>query len=73
MPELEERQAKIEGILEQLEKRVGRLEVQLEALRTEFKTDIVRLETDIKTNFRWTVGMWITVMLGILALFFKIH
>lgn len=71
MPELEERQAKMEGILEQVEKRVGRVEVQLDEFRKEFRTELIRLEGKIDSNFRWSVGMWITIMLAIVGLYFK--
>lgn len=75
MPELEERQAKIEDTLEQLEKRVGRLEVELTEFRSEIRNELTRLEGKIDTNFRWLVGMWvttwITTMLAILGLYFK--
>lgn len=67
MPELEERQAKIEGTLEQLEKRVSRIEAELDEIRKEL--DSIRRE--ISTNFRWSVGMWITIMLAIVGLYFK--
>ncbi|MFN3466480.1 MAG: hypothetical protein ACK4WF_02110 [Candidatus Brocadiales bacterium] len=66
MPELEERQAKIEGPLEQLEKRVSRIEVELDKRK---ELDAIRKE--ISTNFRWSVGMWITIMLAIIGLYFK--
>ncbi len=79
MPELEERQARIEGTLEQLEKRIGRVEVQLDELRKqldefrkEFRTELIRLEGKIDTNFRWTVGLWVTTILAIIGLYLKV-
>lgn len=71
MSELEERHAKIEGILEQLEKRVSRIEVQLD----EFRKELGELKKEMHTNFRWLVGMWVTTwvttMLAIIGLYFK--
>ncbi len=67
MPELEERQARIEGTLEQLEKRVSRIEVQLDDIRKEIN-DVRR---EISANFRWSLGMWITTVLAIIGLYFK--
>ncbi len=95
MPELEERQAKIEGVLEQIDKRVGRLESgitrledKIDLLRDELlgkidsvdsKIDSVRdgllgkidsLRNEGNTNFRWLMGimitMWVTVILTII-------
>lgn len=71
MPELEERQARIEDILEQLEKRVSRIEVQLEEFRKEIRQEIPEIRKEISINFRWSVGMWITIMLAIMGLYFK--
>jgi predicted nucleic acid-binding Zn-ribbon protein len=71
MPELEERQARIEGTLEQLEKRVSRIEVQLEEFRKEVRQEISEIRKEISTNFRWSVGMWIAIMLAIVGLYFK--
>lgn len=59
MPELEKRQGKIEGILEQLVRRVDKLEVEVGEIRKE-----------LHTNFRWLVGIiivtWVTTIVTIL-------
>ncbi|HLA37112.1 MAG TPA: hypothetical protein VJZ02_01455 [Candidatus Brocadiales bacterium] len=66
MPELEERQAKVEGILEQLEKRVSNVELAIMELRKE----IAELRKEMSSNFRWLMGimltMWVTIILAIL-------
>ncbi|HHT9154309.1 MAG: hypothetical protein HZA70_00250 [Planctomycetes bacterium] len=60
MPELEKRQGKIEGILEQLVRRVDKLEVEVGEIRKE-----------LHTNFRWLVGIiivtWVTTIVTILT------
>lgn len=57
-PALEERLARVEGILEEVRARLNHLEVELNGLRQE-----------IYTNFRWTLGilipMWVTIILAI--------
>jgi hypothetical protein len=56
---LEERMAKIEGLLTQMDKRLNHLEAK-----------IVDLRGEIAENFRWTIGIilgtWITLVLAIL-------
>jgi len=59
---LEQRVAKIEGILEQLCARMNHLETRMS-----------RLESELRSNFRWTVGimlavlipMWVSIILAI--------
>lgn len=118
MPDIEERQAKIEGTLEQIDKRLVRIESEIVALRDELhnglnslrdelhnglsglreemhgeingvrgeinglrsemlgeingvRGEIGELRVKIDTNFRWLVGimitMWVTVTLGIIS------
>ena len=59
MPELEKRQGKIEGVLEQLVKRADKLEVEMGETRKE-----------LHTNFRWLVDIiivtWVTTIVTIL-------
>lgn len=66
-PQLEERTAKVEGILEQMDKRLSQVEVGLTELRNE-----------LKSNFQWTIGIIITfwvctmgMMGGIMAILLK--
>lgn len=67
---LEERTAKVEGILEQMDKRLDRVEVGIIDLKNEIKCDIERLETKVDNQFRWLVGIiiatWITAILTII-------
>lgn len=67
LPQLEERTAKVEGILEQMDKRLGQMEMSLRELRNE-----------LKSNFQWTVGITITLWVctmgmigGIMAILLK--
>ncbi len=77
MPELEERQAKIEGILEQIDKRVTSFESTFRSEISQIHTEIAQVHSDISQNrnemtssFRWTIGiiitMWITIIITIL-------
>lgn len=65
-PQLEERTAKVEGILEQMDKRLGRVEVGLTELKREFKADFDSLRNELKSNFQWTIGitiiLWVCTM-----------
>jgi archaellum component FlaC len=74
---MEERIAKIEGILEQINERLNHFGTELGDLRKEMNGKFMqidgrfgRLEADIKTNFRWTVGIiltvWVTIIIAIL-------
>ncbi len=49
-PGLEERTAKVEGILEQMDKRLDRVEVAIVDLKNEFKSDMGKLETSLKSD-----------------------
>jgi len=57
--DMEERVAKIEGILEQVDKRLNRLESEVRELRR-----------DLNNRFFWLLGvqisMWVTIILEIL-------
>lgn len=81
MPELEERQTKIEGVLEQIDKRVGRLESDITRLEDKVEVGFAKLDAKLDTkidsvrnevhvNFRWLVGimitMWVTMILTII-------
>jgi tetrahydromethanopterin S-methyltransferase subunit G len=62
----EERVAKIEGILEQMDKRLNHLESEIRNLRGE----IGDLGRDLNNRFLWMLGvqitMWVTIILAIL-------
>jgi chromosome segregation ATPase len=63
---LEERVARIEGILEQMDKRLNHIESELRDLRSE----IGDLRRDLNNRFLWILGvlitMWVTIILAIL-------
>ena len=63
---LEERVARIEGILEQMDKRLNHLESEIKSLRGE----IGDLRRDLNNRFLWILGvqitMWVTIILAIL-------
>ena len=74
---LEERVARIEGILEQVDKRLNHLESEMRELRSEVRSEIseVRgeireLRRDLNNRFFWLLGvqisMWVTIVLAIL-------
>jgi len=74
---LEERIARIEGILEQMDKRLTRLEnevshlrEEINSLRREVREEINSLRDMVWSQFKWTIGilitMWITIIITIL-------
>jgi predicted nucleic acid-binding Zn-ribbon protein len=74
---LEERVAKIEGILEQMDKRLNHLESELrdlnkrlENLRNELYGEIRDLRKALDYRFYWLLGvqisMWVTIILTII-------
>jgi predicted nucleic acid-binding Zn-ribbon protein len=74
---LEERVAKIEGILEQMDKRLNHLENEIRDLRAYFESEfkglrgeIGDLRRDLNNRFLWILGvqitMWVTIILAIL-------
>lgn len=70
MPEIEERQARIEGILEQIDKRVTSLENMFRTEMSQVRSEISKVHNEIASFFKWAVGimitMWITIILTIL-------
>ena len=82
----EGRIARLEGIVEQIDVRLGRIETKIDAIRAEFdgkidanrealygKIDATReaLETKIDRLYRWVVPLQITTILAIAGLAFK--
>jgi predicted RNase H-like nuclease (RuvC/YqgF family) len=74
---LEERVAKIEGILEQMDKRLNQLESEIRDLRVYVESEIKSLRgeigdlrRDLNNRFLWILGvqitMWVTIILAIL-------
>ena len=77
MATLAARVSRIEGVIEQMNERLGNLEQGLRDLHSELtgeqrslRTDIAEvqrsLRTEMRSNFRWTMGitiaMWVTIM-----------
>jgi len=62
-PGLEARVAKVEGVLEEIRSRLNHLE-------TRFESEMRDLKGELRMNFRWTIGiiitMWVTIILTIL-------
>ena len=60
------RLARVEGILEQMDRRLNHIESYLK----DFRADIRSLDTKIDRNFRWTLGifipLWITIIVAII-------
>ena len=71
----EGRIARLEGIVEQIDVRLGRIETKIDATRAELdgKIDANResLETKIDRLYRWVVPLQITTILAIVGLAFK--
>ena len=71
----EGRIARLEGIVEQIDVRLGRVETKIDATREELdgKIDATRevLETKIDRLYRWVVPLQITTILAIAGLAFK--
>jgi chromosome segregation ATPase len=63
---LEERATRIEGILEQVDKKLNHLESDISELRDETR----ELRRDLNNRFFWLLGiqtsMWVTIILEIL-------
>jgi hypothetical protein len=67
---LEERIARIEGILDQMDKRLNHIESEVRDLRSELRSEIRDLKRDLNYRFYWLLGvqlsMWVTIILTIL-------
>jgi predicted RNase H-like nuclease (RuvC/YqgF family) len=74
---LEERVARIEGILEQMDKRLNHLESEIRDLRVYVESEIKGLRgeigdlrRDLNNRFLWILGvqitMWVTIILAII-------
>jgi predicted RNase H-like nuclease (RuvC/YqgF family) len=67
---LEERVAKIEGILEQMDRRLNHLESEVRDLRNELYREIRDLRKALDYRFYWLLGvqisMWVTIILTII-------
>ena len=74
---MEERVARIEGILEQMDKRLNHLESEIRDLRAYVENEIKGLRgeigdlrRDLNNRFLWMLGgqitMWVTIILAII-------
>ena len=74
---MEERVARIEGIVEQMDKRLNHIESEIRNLRNEMsdeirglRGEIGDLRKDLNNRFFWLLGvqisMWVTIILAIL-------
>jgi archaellum component FlaC len=80
---LEERVARIEGILEQMDKRLNHIESDIVAIRTEIaglRREIIELRSEMHKRFdsffKWLVslilGMWVTIIVTLIPILLKI-
>jgi uncharacterized coiled-coil protein SlyX len=71
---LRERVARVEGIVEQMDKRLNHIETELREFRREVFTELSSLRRELSTRFYWLIGvqisMWVTIILAIL---FRVH
>jgi hypothetical protein len=69
-PSLEARVAHVEGIVGEMRSRLDRIEQRLDRLETRLEELRRDIESQLRTNFQWTVGimisMWVTTILAIL-------
>jgi predicted nucleic acid-binding protein len=63
---LEERMARVEGILDQMDKRLGRVEEDMKELREEIKIGFQRMDDRFMSFTKWIIaaliGSWATLM-----------
>ncbi len=71
----EGRIARLEGIVEQIDARLGRIETKIDANRESLETKIdanrESLETKIDRLYRWAIPLQLTTILAIAGLAFK--
>ncbi len=71
MATLDERVSRIEGVIDQMNERLGNLEHGQRALDDKVTDTERSLRTEMRSNFRWTLGitiaMWVTIMGAIIG------
>ena len=72
----EERLAKVEGILEEGRSRLNHLETEVSQLRQDMNANNRELRREMRTQFRWTLGItiaaWVTIIAAILGIIFTL-
>ena len=58
-------------VLEQVDARLGNVEQDIRALRTEMRTEIRDLRAEMNGRFTWLYGLMVAVLLGVAGLWFK--
>ncbi|MDE2998991.1 MAG: hypothetical protein OXU79_07935 [Gemmatimonadota bacterium] len=69
--ELSERQARLEGVIEQLDRRLDSIERRFDSVERRFdviERRIIALETSIRQGFFWLIGLMFTSWLSIVGL-----
>ncbi len=71
--------ARVEGILEQMDRRLNHVEAEISNLRVEIsnlRAEMSNLRAEVSSLFKWTVGlilgMWVTVMMTLVPILLKI-
>jgi len=64
---MEERMARIEGMMEQMDKRLNHIETEISELRAEINALRSELRGEISSNFKWTLGLLIPMWVSIIA------
>jgi predicted nuclease with TOPRIM domain len=72
---LEERVARIEGILSQMNERLNHLETEVSGLRAEFNGGLDRFESRVEARFNQlfyaVITSWVTIIAALLVAIFK--
>jgi len=67
---LEERMARVEGIMGQINERMNHLEGRFDTLETKMESRFEKIESRMESRFNWTMGimitMWVTIILSII-------
>lgn len=71
-----DRIGRLEGIIEQINDRLGSLEARMSRLESNLEARMSRLESSHRRDFRWLVGtmigMWVTTMGLLLTIAIKV-
>ncbi len=64
MPTMETRVASLEAVQAQINERLGNLETRLTSLETRMDNRLTSMENRQASNFKWIIGLLITVLLA---------